>query len=161
MRTMPPNPTKLKKLWYRVKKYEKNDFWALKDISFEVRKGDRLAIVGRNGAGKSTMLKLISRITEPTEGRIEYYGRVAAMLEVGTGFNGELTGRENVYLNGALLGFSNEEMDAMYDDIWKFAELEQFQDQKLKNYSSGILNRAGISILSVIQLLVLIGRFAG
>lgn len=151
MRTMPENPTKLQKIRYRMKKMEKNDFWALKGISFEVRKGDRLAIVGRNGAGKSTLLKLISRITEPTEGRIEYYGRVAAMLEVGTGFNAELTGRENVYLNGAILGMSKEEIDKRFDGIVEFSEIGDFIDTPVKRYSSGMMVRLAFAVASTMD----------
>ena len=151
MRTMPQNLTKGQMLRYKLKKYEKNDFWALKDISFEVRKGDRLAIVGRNGAGKSTLLKLISRITEPTEGRIEYYGRVAAMLEVGTGFNQELTGRENVYLNGAILGMSKEEIDKRFDGIVEFSEIGEFIDTPVKRYSSGMMVRLAFAVASTMD----------
>ncbi len=151
MRTMPQNPTKGQMLRYKLKKFEKNDFWALKDISFEVRKGDRLAIVGRNGAGKSTLLKLISRITEPTEGRIEYYGRVAAMLEVGTGFNQELTGRENVYLNGAILGMSKEEIDKRFDGIVEFSEIGEFIDTPVKRYSSGMMVRLAFAVASTMD----------
>ncbi len=151
MRTLPQNPTKGQKLRFKLKKFEKNDFWALKDISFEVRKGDRLAIVGRNGAGKSTLLKLISRITEPTEGRIEYYGRVAAMLEVGTGFNTELTGRENVYLNGAILGMTKEEIDKRFDGIVEFSEIEEFIDTPVKRYSSGMLVRLAFAVASTMD----------
>lgn len=151
MRSMPENPKKMQKIRYRVKKLEKNDFWALKDISFEVHKGDRLAIVGRNGAGKSTLLKLISRITEPTEGRIEYYGRVAAMLEVGTGFNAELTGRENVYLNGAILGMSKEEIDKRFDGIVEFSEIGEFIDTPVKRYSSGMMVRLAFAVASTMD----------
>ena len=151
MRTMPQNPTKGQMLRYKLKKFEKNDFWALRDISFEVRKGDRLAIVGRNGAGKSTLLKLISRITEPTEGRIEYYGRVAAMLEVGTGFNAELTGRENVYLNGAILGMTKEEIDKRFDGIVEFSEIGTFIDTPVKRYSSGMMVRLAFAVASTMD----------
>ncbi len=136
---------------FMIKKYEKKDFWALKDISFEIREGERLAIVGRNGAGKSTLLKLISRITEPTEGRIEYYGRVAAMLEVGTGFNMELTGRENVYLNGAILGMSKEEIDKRFDGIVEFSEIGEFIDTPVKRYSSGMVVRLAFAVASTMD----------
>ena len=148
---LPENPTKRQKIRYKLNKFEKNDFWALKDISFEVRKGDRLAIVGRNGAGKSTLLKLISRITEPTEGRIEYYGRVAAMLEVGTGFNLELTGRENVYLNGAILGMTKEEIDKRFDGIVEFSEIGEFIDTPVKRYSSGMMVRLAFAVASTME----------
>ncbi len=118
----------------------------LKGIDFEVKKGEFLGIVGRNGSGKSTLLKILAGIYYPEKGEITINGTLVPFIELGVGFNPELTGRENVYLNGALLGFSNEEMDKMYDDIWKFAELEQFQDQKLKNYSSGMQVRLAFSI---------------
>lgn len=118
----------------------------LKDISFEVHKGDFFGIVGRNGSGKSTLLKLISGIYVPDEGKIRYEGKLVPFIELGVGFNPELTGRENVYLNGALLGFTREEIDAMYDDIVDFAELGEFMDQKLKNYSSGMQVRLAFSV---------------
>ena len=146
LKTLPPDAGKLQKLRYKIKKYAKHDFWALKDISFEVKEGDRLAIVGRNGAGKSTLLKLISRITEPTEGRIEYYGRIAAMLEVGTGFNLELTGRENVYLNGSILGMTKADIDARFDDIVEFSEVGEFIDTPVKRYSSGMYVKLAFSV---------------
>lgn len=118
----------------------------LKDISFTVEKGDFFGIVGRNGSGKSTLLKLISQIYTPDKGKITVNGKLVPFIELGVGFNPELTGRENVYLNGALLGFSHEDMSAMYEDIVKFAELEEFMDQKLKNYSSGMQVRLAFSI---------------
>lgn len=118
----------------------------LEDISFEVNKGDFFGIVGRNGSGKSTLLKLIAGIYTPDKGELEIDGTLIPFIELGVGFNPELTGRENVFLNGALLGFSRKEMDSMYDDIVKFAELEKFMDQKLKNYSSGMQVRLAFSI---------------
>lgn len=118
----------------------------LRDISFEVEKGDFFGIVGRNGSGKSTLLKLISGIYVPEEGSITVNGKLVPFIELGVGFNPELTGRENVYLNGALLGFTREEIDGMYDDIVEFAELEDFMDQKLKNYSSGMQVRLAFSV---------------
>ena len=118
----------------------------LKDISFTVEKGDFFGIVGRNGSGKSTLLKLISQIYTPDNGKIVVNGKLVPFIELGVGFNPELTGRENIYLNGALLGFSHDEMSAMYEDIVKFAELEEFMDQKLKNYSSGMQVRLAFSI---------------
>ena len=151
VRKLDPDATRLERIRFRVKKMKKNDFWALKDISFELHQGEQLAIVGRNGAGKSTLLKLISRITEPTEGRIEYYGRVAAMLEVGTGFNLELTGRENVYLNGAILGMSKSEIDERFDDIVEFSEVEQFIDTPIKRYSSGMMVRLAFAVASTLD----------
>lgn len=118
----------------------------LKGLNFEIKKGEFIGIVGRNGSGKSTLLKILAGIYHPEKGTIIVNGNLVPFIELGVGFNPELTGRENVYLNGALLGFSNEEMDKMYNDIWKFAELEQFQDQKLKNYSSGMQVRLAFSI---------------
>lgn len=118
----------------------------LKGLDFEIKKGEFVGIVGRNGSGKSTLLKILAGIYYPEKGKIAINGNLVPFIELGVGFNPELSGRENVYLNGALLGFSNEEMDKMYDEIWKFAELEDFQDQKLKNYSSGMQVRLAFSI---------------
>ncbi len=123
-----------------------NEQKVLNGLSFEIKKGEFVGIVGRNGSGKSTLLKTLAGIYYPEKGSITIDGTLVPFIELGVGFNPELTGRENVYLNGALLGFSNEEMDKMYDDIWKFAELEKFQDQKLKNYSSGMQVRLAFSI---------------
>ena len=109
-------------------KTDKEEFWALKNISFEINQGDRVGVIGRNGAGKSTLLKILSRITEPTEGIIKIKGRVASLLEVGTGFHPELSGRENIYLNGAILGMSKEEIKRKFDEIVDFAEIEKFID---------------------------------
>lgn len=131
--------------WTRgIKGYRDQE--VLKDISFTVRQGDFLGIVGRNGSGKSTLLKLISGIYTPNSGSIQVHGKLVPFIELGVGFNPELTGRENVFLNGALLGFSEEEVAAMYDDIVEFAELEGFMDQKLKNYSSGMQVRLAFSV---------------
>lgn len=127
-----------------IKGYTKQE--VLRGISFDVRKGEFLGIVGRNGSGKSTLLKVLSNIYVPDKGKVEINGTLVPFIELGVGFNPELTGRENIYLNGALLGFSNEKMDEMYDEIVKFAELEQFMDQKLKNYSSGMQVRLAFSI---------------
>lgn len=118
----------------------------LRGLNFEVKKGDFLGIVGRNGSGKSTLLKILAGIYYPEKGEVTINGNLVPFIELGVGFNPELTGRENVYMNGALLGFSNEEMDIMYKDIWEFAELTDFQDQKLKNYSSGMQVRLAFSI---------------
>lgn len=118
----------------------------LKGLDFEIKKGEFIGIVGRNGSGKSTLLKVLAGIYYPQKGNIVVNGSLVPFIELGVGFNPELTGRENVYMNGALLGFSNEEVKKMYDDIWKFAELEPFQDQKLKNYSSGMQVRLAFSI---------------
>ncbi len=118
----------------------------LKGLDFEIKKGEFLGIVGRNGSGKSTLLKILAGIYYPEKGEVAINGNLVPFIELGVGFNPELTGRENVYMNGALLGFSNEEMDKMYNDIWNFAELKDFQDQKLKNYSSGMQVRLAFSI---------------
>ena len=127
-----------------VKGFRKQE--VLRGISFKVKRGEFLGIVGRNGSGKSTLLKTLSEIYVPDEGSVRVNGTLVPFIELGVGFNPELTGRENVYLNGALLGFSNKEMDEMFDDIVKFAELEDFMDQKLKNYSSGMQVRLAFSI---------------
>lgn len=119
---------------------------ALKNVSFEIKKGEFFGIVGRNGSGKSTLLKILAGIYQPTHGRVAIDGKLVPFIELGVGFNPELTGRENVYLNGALLGFSKKEIDAQYDDIVRFAELERFMDQKLKNYSSGMQVRLAFSL---------------
>ena len=118
----------------------------LKDVTFQVHQGEFFGIVGRNGGGKSTLLKIISQIYYPNRGSVNVTGKLVPFIELGVGFNPELTGRENVYLNGALLGFTPEEVDAMYDDIVEFAELGEFMDQKLKNYSSGMQVRLAFSV---------------
>ncbi len=132
------------------------DFWALKDVSFEIAEGDVVGIVGKNGAGKSTLLKLLSRITEPTTGSIRMRGRVASLLEVGTGFHPELTGRENIFLNGAILGMSRREIRARFDDIVDFAEVEQFLDTPVKRYSSGMYVRLAFAVAANLEPEVLI-----
>ena len=127
--------------------YTKNQkFLALNDINFKVYKGERVGIIGHNGAGKSTLLKLLSRVTAPTKGKISYDGRIASMLEVGTGFHPELTGRENVYLNGAILGMKKAEIDAKFDDIVAFAEMEKFIDTPVKRYSSGMYVKLAFAV---------------
>src|SRR5207302_4953170 len=120
--------------------------WALKDVSFEVGQGDVIGVIGRNGAGKSTLLKILSRITEPTEGQAEIHGRVGSLLEVGTGFHPELNGRENVYLNGAILGMRKAEIEAKFDEIVAFAEVERFVDAPVKHYSSGMYVRLAFAV---------------
>jgi len=121
-------------------------FWALKDINLEVKRGEVLGIIGRNGAGKSTLLKLLSRITEPTTGHADIYGRVGSLLEVGTGFHPELTGRENIYLNGAILGMTRNEIRNRFDEIVSFSGIEQFLDTPVKRYSSGMQTRLGFAV---------------
>jgi len=134
----------------------KEDFWALKDVSFEVKQGDRIGIIGRNGAGKSTLLKILSRITEPTTGRVRIKGRVASLLEVGTGFHPELTGRENIYLNGAILGMGKQEIQRKFDEIVAFAEIEKFLDTPVKRYSSGMYVRLAFAVAAHLEPEILI-----
>jgi len=132
------------------------DFWALKDISFEVKQGDRIGIIGRNGAGKSTLLKILSRITEPTTGSVRIKGRVASLLEVGTGFHPELTGRENIFLNGAILGMGRAEIKKKFDEIVDFAEIEKFLDTPVKRYSSGMYVRLAFAVAAHLEPEILI-----
>jgi lipopolysaccharide transport system ATP-binding protein len=129
----------------------KEDFWALRDVSFDVKRGEVVGIIGRNGAGKSTLLKILSRITEPTEGRVRIRGRVASLLEVGTGFHPELTGRENVFLNGAIMGMSKAEIRHKFDEIVAFAEVEKFLDTPVKRYSSGMYVRLAFAVAAHLE----------
>jgi lipopolysaccharide transport system ATP-binding protein len=130
---------------------EREEFWALKDINFEIKRGEVVGIIGRNGAGKSTLLKVLSRITEPTEGRVTIDGRVASLLEVGTGFHPELTGRENIYLNGAILGMTRAEIRRKFDEIVAFAGVEKFLDTPVKRYSSGMYVRLAFSVAAHLE----------
>ncbi len=135
---------------------QSEEFWALRDVSFEICQGDRVGVIGRNGAGKSTLLKVLSRITEPTSGRIGMRGRVASLLEVGTGFHPELTGRENIFLNGAILGMSKGEIQRKFDEIVAFAEVERFLDTPVKRYSSGMYVRLAFAVAAHLEPEILI-----
>ena len=146
----------IKNLKNITQKKETQDFWALKDVNFEIERGDRVGIIGRNGAGKSTLLKILSRITPPTKGRIEITGRLASLLEVGTGFHGDLSGRENIYLNGSILGMSRQEIDRKFDEIVAFAEIEQFLDTPVKRYSSGMYVRLAFAVAAHLEQEILI-----
>jgi lipopolysaccharide transport system ATP-binding protein len=146
--------------WFGVRRKaaaeQNTDFWALRDVSFEVKKGEVVGIIGRNGAGKSTLLKILSRITEPSAGRIHINGRVASLLEVGTGFHPELTGRENIFLNGAILGMTKVEIKAKFDEIVAFSEIEKFLDTPVKRYSSGMYVRLAFAVAAHLEPEILI-----
>jgi len=134
----------------------REEFWALKDVSFDIKQGEAVGIIGRNGAGKSTLLKILSRITKPTKGRIEIEGRVASLLEVGTGFHPELTGRENIFLNGAILGMHRAEIKKKFDEIVAFAEVEKFLDTPVKRFSSGMYVRLAFAVAAHLEPEILI-----
>ncbi len=127
------------------------EFWALKNISFEIEKGDRMGVLGLNGAGKSTLLKIISGVMKPTEGNLEIKGKLVPLLELGAGFDSNYTGRENIYLNGAILGYTKEFLDEKYDEIVEFAEIRDFMDVPIKNFSSGMRARLGFAIATVVE----------
>jgi len=130
----------------RIARHQEDMIWALKGVSFEVMQGEVVGIIGSNGSGKSTLLKVLSRITKPSTGRVELYGRVASLLEVGTGFHPDLTGRENVYLNGAILGMKRREIERKFDEIVAFADIDQFLDTPVKHYSSGMYVRLAFAV---------------
>lgn len=138
----------IKKIKNQLKYHE---FWALKDISFEIKKGESVGIIGLNGSGKSTLLKLIAGVIKPTKGSIKVSGSISPLIELGAGFDPELSARENIYLNGSMLGFSRKEISSSYKEIIEFAELEEFQDVAIKNFSSGMIARLGFSIATIRQ----------
>ena len=150
----------LKMMFIRIfdkrKRLKKEYFWALKDVSFKVEKGDVVGIVGANGAGKSTILKVVSGVYKPTKGKVEVNGNISPMIELGAGFDGELTARENIYLNGAILGYSKEFINEKFDEIVKFSELKEFLDVPVKNFSSGMVAKLAFSISTVVEPEVLI-----
>ena len=133
-----------------------NEFWALKNVNFSVEKGDRVGILGLNGAGKSTLLKVISGVFKPTEGHVDKHGKMVPLLELGAGFDPQYTGKENIYLYGAMLGYTKKFIDSKYDEIVEFSELQKFMDVPVKNYSSGMKSRLGFSIATVVEPKILI-----
>src|SRR6202020_2061915 len=132
------------------------DFWALQDVSFEIKQGEVVGIIGRNGAGKSTLLKILSRITEPSTGEVDLYGRIGSLLEVGTGFHPELTGRENIFLNGAIMGMKRSEIGRKFDEIVAFSEVEEFLDTPVKHYSSGMYMKLAFAVAAHLEPEVLV-----
>lgn len=135
---------------------KKQEFWALKDVSFEIEKGDVIGIIGSNGAGKSTLLKVVSGVMKPTKGKVEVSGVISPMIELGAGFDGELTARENIYLNGAILGYSKSFLDSKFDEIVDFSELKEFLDVPVKNFSSGMVAKLAFSISTIVDPEILI-----
>lgn len=144
------------RLFDKRKRIKKSDFWALKDITFHVDKGDVVGLIGSNGAGKSTLLKVVSGVLKPTEGTVQVNGAISPMIELGAGFDGDLTARENIFLNGAILGYSKEFLYEKFDEIVEFSELEEFLDVPVKNFSSGMIAKLAFSISTVVNPEVLI-----
>ena len=144
------------RLFDRKKRIKKSDFWALKNVTFDVAKGDVVGLIGSNGAGKSTLLKVVSGVMKPTEGKVEVDGVISPMIELGAGFDGDLTARENIYLNGAILGYSKEFLDSKFDEIVEFSELKEFLDVPVKNFSSGMVAKLAFSISTIVDPEILI-----
>ena len=144
------------RLFDKRKRVKKSDFWALKDVTFSVNKGDVVGLIGSNGAGKSTLLKVVSGVMKPTEGTVEVDGVISPMIELGAGFDGDLTARENIYLNGAILGYSKEFLDEKFDEIVEFSELKDFLDVPVKNFSSGMVAKLAFSISTIVDPEILI-----
>lgn len=137
-------------------KNQKNDFWALKNVSFEVKKGEVVGFIGSNGAGKSTLLKVVSGVMKPTKGKVDVYGNICPMIELGAGFDMDLTARENIYLNGAVMGYSKEFIDSKFNDIVEFSELKDFLEVPVKNFSSGMVARLAFSVATIVEPEILI-----
>lgn len=144
------------RLFDKRKRVKKSDFWALKDVTFSVNKGDVVGLIGSNGAGKSTLLKVVSGVMKPTEGTVEVDGVISPMIELGAGFDGDLTARENIYLNGAILGYSKDFLDEKFDEIVEFSELKDFLDVPVKNFSSGMVAKLAFSISTIVDPEILI-----
>ena len=144
------------RLFDKRKRIKKSDFWALKNVTFEVEKGDVVGLIGSNGAGRSTLLKVVSGVMKPTEGKVEVDGVISPMIELGAGFDGDLTARENIYLNGAILGYSKEFLDSKFDEIVEFSELKEFLDVPVKNFSSGMVAKLAFSISTIVDPEILI-----
>lgn len=143
-------------LFKKKEKKEKKEFWALKDVNFEIQKGEVIGFVGRNGAGKSTLLKVVAGVMKPTKGVVEKYGNICPMIELGAGFDMDLTARENIYLNGAILGYQKEFIDQKFDEIVEFSELRDFLDVPVRNFSSGMVTRLAFSMATVVEPEILI-----
>jgi ABC-2 type transport system ATP-binding protein len=140
----------------RKEKHQKSDFWALKDVSFDVKKGEVIGFIGSNGAGKSTLLKIVAGVMKPTKGKVDVYGNICPMIELGAGFDMDLTARENIYLNGAVMGYSKEFIDSKFDEIVNFSELHDFLEVPVKNFSSGMVARLAFSVATIVDPEILI-----